>query len=161
MRVCPVATVPEATWEQISFASTLHLGPILSVLLRRIPVRHRHDLHLGLQEALVNAVKHGNCSDPSKLITVRYARSGAHHWWVITDQGCGFGDCPPLSDRHTCQLPDSSWESGRGLYILRQVFDQVIWNETGNQLSLCRYLPHPLLAWQPKPEQVLLRWAIS
>lgn len=161
MRVSPVVTAPDATWEQVSFASTLHLNPILSVLLRRVPSRHRHELHLGLQEALVNAVKHGNCSDPSKLITVRYSRAGAHHWWVVSDQGCGFGACAHLDTPHACQLPDNSWESGRGLYILRQVFDRVIWNEMGNQLSLYRHLPHPLVAWHPKPEQMLLRWAIS
>ena len=30
-------------------------------------------LKLALEEALSNAVKHGNCNDPSKEITIRYA----------------------------------------------------------------------------------------
>lgn len=82
----------------ISFASTLYLCPILDLLLAEIPYRWQAELRLGLQEALVNAAKHGNNLDPSKLVIVRFSLANNHYWWVIADQGCGFN---PAYDSHT------------------------------------------------------------
>lgn len=123
-------------WKTISFASTLYLKPILDVLLSEIPETCRQELRLGLQEALVNAAKHGNHLDPQKLVLVRYSATQGQFWWVIVDQGCGFhlpqnaepvvATCPPTVDA----------ESGRGLFIMYQVFDQIYWNAEGTELSL-------------------------
>ena len=55
-------------WVTISFASTLYLCPILDLLLAEIPDQWHTELRLGLQEALVNAAKHGNQLDPIKNI---------------------------------------------------------------------------------------------
>jgi len=51
-------------WESLSFTSTLYLRPILDALLESAPALMREELRLGLQEALVNAAKHGNQLDP-------------------------------------------------------------------------------------------------
>ena len=61
-------------WDKLSFASTLYLYPIIDTLLERAPTQMRDELRLGLQEALVNAAKHGNSLDPSKHVSVQYAR---------------------------------------------------------------------------------------
>jgi serine/threonine-protein kinase RsbW len=128
-------------WLTLSFPSTLYLCPILDLLLQEIPVELQCELRLGLQEALVNAAKHGNQLDPGKAVSVSYEWNQGSHEWVIADQGIGF--TPPLS----CYLPildhplpENDCECGRGLFILFQVFDQVRWNAAGTELRLAKRL---------------------
>ena len=120
----------------ISFASTLYLCPILDLLLAEVPVRWRPELRLGLQEALVNAAKHGNKLDPSKMIQVRFSIENDCYWWRIYDQGKGYeppGDCDGSCEDH---LPLHEQECGRGLFILHQIFDRVFWNPDERELRL-------------------------
>lgn len=127
-------------WSTVSFASTLHLSPVLELLLADIPVKWRSDLHLGLQEALVNAAKHGNNLDPSKTILVEFFTLSNQRWWIIADQGSGFSpSCcyTPQIDSDDSEVIDVG-ECGRGLYILHQIFDQVVWNNQGTELRLCK-----------------------
>jgi serine/threonine-protein kinase RsbW len=102
------------SWGTISFASTLYLCPILDLLLADIPKNLQPEIRLGLQEALVNAAKHGNNLDPGKLVVVRFS---------FTDN----------------QYPEES-ESGRGMSLLHQIFDQVEWNHKGTELKLCKQI---------------------
>ena len=59
-------------WGTLSFASTLHLCPILDLLLADVPSYCECELRLGLQEALVNAAVHGNKLDPTKTVLVQF-----------------------------------------------------------------------------------------
>ena len=130
------------SWGTISFASTLYLCPILDLLLAEIPYRWQAELRLGLQEALVNAAKHGNNLDPGKTVVVRFVVAEDHYWWVISDQGCGF---TPSCDRHTDPtqyLPSPEAESGRGMCLLHQIFDRVDWNPEGTELRLGKQVNH-------------------
>lgn len=122
-------------WGSLSFVSTLYLCPVLDRLMDKVPQKWQAEVRLGLQEALVNAVKHGNDLDPRKVVSVRYKTSGTHYWWVIEDQGGGF------DFQHPCSCEDSDDEAavsdcGRGLYILRQIFDEVQWRRGGRELHL-------------------------
>jgi anti-sigma regulatory factor (Ser/Thr protein kinase) len=88
----------------------------------------------------VNAAKHGNNLDPSKLVVVRFSLIDNQYWWVISDQGSGFtptiaGDGDPDD-----YLPPDEAESGRGMSLLHQIFDQVEWNRQGTELRLCKQL---------------------
>lgn len=127
-------------WATISFASTLYLCPILDLLVAEIPASWQAELRLGLQEALVNAAKHGNNLDPSKTVLVRFTAIGDYYWWVISDQGSGFRPCCSGSTNADEYLPPEESECGRGLFILYKVFDQVHWNSDGTELSLCKYV---------------------
>lgn len=127
-------------WDKLSFASTLYLYPIIDTLLESAPSQMHDDLRLGLQEALVNAAKHGNSLDPSKHVSVQYAEVDGSYWWIITDQGNGF-EIP-----HECSIcpeeeedSDSMGDCGRGLFILHQIFDQVHWSSKGNEVHLCKH----------------------
>ncbi|MFM6312289.1 MAG: ATP-binding protein, partial [Dolichospermum sp.] len=93
-----------------------------------------------LQEALVNAAKHGNNLDPAKLVVVHFSLVDNQYWWIISDQGSGFtptiiGDSDPND-----YLPPEEAESGRGMSLLHQIFDQVEWNRKGTELRLCKQL---------------------
>ena len=130
-------------WGTISFASTLYLCPILDLLLAEVPMQLQAELRLGLQEALVNAAKHGNHLDPSKTVLVRFSLIDNQYWWIISDQGRGFTPACSCQDP-TEYLPPDEAESGRGLCILHQIFDQVQWNRKGTELRLCKEVNHRL-----------------
>ena len=128
-------------WSTISFASTLYLCPILDLLLANIPPEWRAEIRLGLQEALVNAVKHGNKLDPSKTIVVRFTVTTQEYSWVIVDEGSGFKpkcNCNDIDCNALEHLPIDEAENGRGLCILHEVFDYVHWNREGTQLTLSK-----------------------
>lgn len=125
-------------WGTISFASTLYLGPILDLLLEQVHHKWQPELRLGLQEALVNAVKHGNNLDPSKKVKVQFLINNNEYCWIISDEGDGFRPpCIHQGDQSEI-LPSDDSENGRGLCILHLVFDQVHWNRRGTELSLCK-----------------------
>ena len=123
-------------WSTISFASTLYLRPILDLLLTHIPPSWQPEVRLGLQEALVNAAKHGNKLDPSKTIVVEFHITSTEYSWVITDQGIGFVPQCCCHQAIEDTLPAEESENGRGLCILYEVFDYVHWDSKGNQLTL-------------------------
>lgn len=128
----------ERNWGTISFASTLYLCPILDILVEQIPRQWRPEIRLGLQEALVNAAKHGNKLDPSKAVVVHFSVVNDEYWWIISDEGSGFSPpCLQQAESHS-SLPLDESESGRGLCLLYQIFDKVHWNHQGTELRLCK-----------------------
>jgi anti-sigma regulatory factor (Ser/Thr protein kinase) len=131
--VTPVRPVGRK-WSTLSFASTLYLVPVLDLLLAEVPQIWQPELRLGLQEALVNAAKHGNQLDPSKQVTIRFSAVTHNYWWVISDQGGEAGN--NCADRLDDPTPCQELECGRGFYILRQVFDRVHWSPDSHQLDL-------------------------
>jgi anti-sigma regulatory factor (Ser/Thr protein kinase) len=110
------------------------------LLLAEIPAQWRPEIRLGLQEALVNAAKHGNNLDPAKTVLVRFSIVADHYWWIISDQGSGFQ--PPAQCDLAVDQSQSCCEKecGRGLYILYQIFDRVQWNHQGTELRLCKHV---------------------
>ncbi len=125
-------------WGTISFASTLYLCPILDLLLEQIPRKWQPEIRLGLQEALVNAAKHGNNLDPSKTVMVHFSVVNDEYWWIISDEGTGFAHSACNHSDPESTLPDDESESGRGLCLLHQIFDRVHWNRQGTELRLCK-----------------------
>ncbi len=159
----PAASSAIKRWESISFTSTLYLRPILDTLLEPTPDLLHDELRLGLQEALVNAAKHGNQLDPQKIVSVRHAKGKGYYWWIISDQGAGF-ERPTLCG---CPSPDEKAVSdcGRGLFILHQVFDQVLWSKDGKEIYLAKQVSTlPLVALTPTAflkvvESLWRRWS--
>ncbi|MGV0026814.1 ATP-binding protein [Phormidesmis priestleyi] len=135
-----IAISPRPTgrnWNTVSFASTLYLIPILDLLLSKVPSQWQAEIRLGLQEALVNAAKHGNNLDPCKKVLVHFSAVSDQYWWVISDQGAGFVP-PEEQEDESPRLPCEEGDCGRGLYILHQIFDEVQWNHQGTELRLCK-----------------------
>ena len=131
-----------SNWKSVSFASTLYLSPILDLLLHQIPEQFHPEIRLGLQEALVNAAKHGNRLDPTKTVEVKFCYRRTEYSWIVCDQGDGFAQIPscPLDKPN---LPPEEAENGRGLCILDYIFDQVRWNTKGTEVSLYKHMSHP------------------
>jgi len=121
-------------WFEFITPSTLALQPLLELLLQPAASEHRELLQLGLQEALVNAVRHGNCNDPSKLVRIRRIHSPQWLIWQVQDQGPGL-----QPNQRLAALPDQlDAISGRGLFLMHQCFDDVRWSQRGNRVQLAK-----------------------
>jgi serine/threonine-protein kinase RsbW/non-specific serine/threonine protein kinase len=122
-----------ARWADYITPSTLQLAPLLELLLEPVGDALRQaELQLGLQEALVNAVRHGNGCDPAKCLRVRRIVTPRWLVWQIQDEGPGV---PAHARLH--RLPQEAGAvSGRGLFLIHHCFDDVRWSGRGNRLQL-------------------------
>ncbi len=95
----------------------------------------RFNLRVALAEAMANAILYGNGEDPEKRVGVRILFGRNVVEMEVTDEGCGY------DFRH---VPDPTLPAnrmrpyGRGLFLIRQLVDEVRFNEAGN--SICMVL---------------------
>ena len=124
---------PKINWSNFELESSLKLNDFVDLLLEPIKSsNYSYRIKLGLHEALVNAVTHGNKLDPHKSIRVR--RIVTPNWcvWQIQDQGNGIE-----ITKRIYKLPKKiSSINGRGLYIINECFDDIRWSNKGNRLQL-------------------------
>jgi anti-sigma regulatory factor (Ser/Thr protein kinase) len=92
-------------------------------------------LRLCLDEAIQNAISHGNADDPRKPVKVSAYRVGGGWEVVVRDQGRGFKLKDVPDPRHPQSLEK---EGGRGLLILTEYMDRVQYYEGGRTLVLTR-----------------------
>jgi serine/threonine-protein kinase RsbW len=93
-------------------------------------------VHLALEEAIINAHKHGNQRDWSKSITVRYYISAVGVAVQVEDEGSGFD---PQSVPDPLAPENLERPSGRGLLLMRSYLSGVCHNEPGNCICLCKH----------------------
>jgi serine/threonine-protein kinase RsbW len=92
-------------------------------------------VRLALEEALVNAVKHGHRHDASKTARVRFQATPEQLIVEIEDEGPGFdpdGVPDPLAPENL-ERP-----GGRGIFLMRHYMSWVSFNERGNGVTMCR-----------------------
>lgn len=96
-------------------------------------VRDVFSIRLAMEEALVNAIKHGNQMDPSKEVRVECTASRESVTISIQDQGDGFdpSSIPDPTDDENLDMP-----GGRGVMLIHSFMDSVRYNETGNQITM-------------------------
>ena len=93
------------------------------------------NLFVALDEAFVNAVKHGNKDDPTKLIRVGAEISPKEASFTIEDEGEGF-DVQTIPDpRDPANLFKSS---GRGVLLIYNIMDEVEYNAQGNRVKMVK-----------------------
>jgi serine/threonine-protein kinase RsbW len=115
--------------------SELLLGrSVLEELLTRLQgeawtTREIFGIRLALEEAVVNAIKHGNCLDPSKRVHVICQSTAEKIWIKIADEGPGFNpeSVPDCTDAEHIEAPN-----GRGIMLMRNYMSRVEYNEQGN-----------------------------
>jgi serine/threonine-protein kinase RsbW len=99
-------------------------------------------VRLALEEALVNAIKHGHRYDLSKRASVRYRISRTHALVEVRDQGPGFD---PAAVPDPTAPENRERPSGRGLLLMRKYTSRLRHNRRGNGVRLCKY-PSRLLS---------------
>jgi CheY-like chemotaxis protein/anti-sigma regulatory factor (Ser/Thr protein kinase) len=104
--------------------------------------RHRFDGHelfaiaVAVEEALINAIKHGNRFEPAKKINIEYAADFSEVYVKIVDEGQGF----KVEAVQDPVLPENiTRDSGRGLFFMRSLMSEIRYNAAGNQVEMWKY----------------------
>ena len=107
---------------------------IVQELLERLELHDwgPHDIfgvHLAVEEALANAIHHGNRLDASKFVRVVFKVSTQRVRIEVHDEGQGFcpANVPDPTDNEHLDVP-----SGRGVMLMRSYMSLVEYNEAGN-----------------------------
>ena len=122
-----------------SFPSrTTEAKRILESILARLEGENwfPHDIfgvHLALEEALVNAVKHGNRMDEAKSVHVEVKLSPERLYVRIRDEGPGFKmeEVPDCTEDENLEKA-----SGRGIMLMRNFMSFVEYNDVGNMVTM-------------------------
>lgn len=95
-------------------------------------------VRLALEEALINAIKHGNHSDTSKCVHLSCKLAPGRLRVEIRDEGCGFDPSavPNPTDPELLTNPN-----GRGLLLMRAYMTRVEYNEQGNCVVMEKLCP--------------------
>jgi len=98
-------------------------------------------VHLAMEEAFFNAVKHGNKMDPEKKVKVQWLVDGEKVDIQLEDEGQGFQpeNIPDPRFGENLYRPE-----GRGLLLINAYMHVVEYNEQGNGLHMVRYKDAPL-----------------
>ena len=116
------------------------MNSVLEYLLDRVDKlglvqAEQSNLFVALDEAFVNAVKHGNRNDPGKLLRVTAELSAREAIFTIEDEGDGF-------DVH--EIPDPTdpanlfKSSGRGVLLIYNIMDEVEYSRGGAKLRMVK-----------------------
>ncbi len=100
--------------------------------------RSRFAVKLALEEAVINAIKHGNELDDTKKVGISFYVGEDRVVITVTDEGEGF---------QPEEVPDPTSgdnllaTSGRGLALMRASMDEIRYNDSGNEVTLVKYAP--------------------
>jgi len=92
-------------------------------------------IKMAVEEALVNAIKHGNQMDPNKRVRVLYRIHPERFEVRITDQGPGFdpSDVPDPTAPENLERP-----CGRGLLLMRYYMTEVSFDDRGSTITMLK-----------------------
>jgi serine/threonine-protein kinase RsbW len=101
----------------------------------RFEEREIFSIRLALEEALVNAIKHGNQMDRTKKVHISYRISSDRFEIRIADEGQGFDpkEVPDPMAPENLERP-----CGRGLLLMRHYMTEVTYHPPGNRLSMTK-----------------------
>ena len=101
----------------------------------RFDERDVFSVKLALEEALVNAIKHGNQMDRSKKIHINYQLTPERLEIHIVDEGCGFDprDVPDPMAVENLERP-----CGRGLLLMRHYMNEVYYADRGRSVRMSK-----------------------
>jgi serine/threonine-protein kinase RsbW len=131
----------ELSQDSIYISSTDEVAAILDTVIREMELAEygktdTFRVRLCLEEAAVNAVKHGHRHDPEKKARISWTITPTEVKLVVEDEGPGFNVEEVLDPR----LPENlDRPSGRGLLLIRAYMTWVRFSRRGNRISMCRH----------------------
>ena len=98
-------------------------------------------VHLAMEEAFLNAVKHGNKMDPLKKVTINWLIDGEKVDICLQDEGEGFKpeNVPDPRFGENLYRPE-----GRGLLLINAYMHVAEYSDRGSCLHMVRYKDRPL-----------------
>lgn len=90
---------------------------------------------LSLEEAIVNALRHGNAGDPKKAVHIRFAVTECQIVAEVEDEGSGFNPntLPDPLAPENIERP-----GGRGVFLMRHYMTSVHYNGRGNCVHMSK-----------------------
>ena len=130
-----------AEWSLAHVSSADQMAGFIEQMIRdmrslRFSDRDLFATRLAVEEALVNALKHGHGFNTSEAVTIRYSLTSDRIIIEVEDQGPGF---------QPSEVPDPTLaenlerSSGRGILLMRSFMNMVRFNERGNRVTLCKF----------------------
>jgi serine/threonine-protein kinase RsbW len=115
-----------------------HLDGVLDYLNERmlrlgIVTPGDSEVLIALDEAIVNAIKHGNKCDSRKAVHIVADFSVEGVRFTVADEGPGFELEKVPDPTQPCRLLEPS---GRGLLLINHIMDEVCFNQSGNRLEM-------------------------
>ena len=92
-------------------------------------------IHMAMEEALTNAIRHGNAQDESKHVHLLAQVSPIRFWAEVHDEGPGFDHKTlpnPTTPENLC-VP-----CGRGMLLIKNYMTEVHFNPKGNRMTLIK-----------------------
>jgi serine/threonine-protein kinase RsbW len=121
-------------------SDTVEARRIQDEIEKHLQARHvsEHDIFsikLALEEAIVNAMKHGNQFDRAKKVHISYQIFVDRFDVQISDDGNGFdpSDVPDPTAFENLERP-----CGRGLMLMRHYMTEVVFNQRGNGVIMSK-----------------------
>jgi len=116
-----------------------------------LPAAEQERVTTAFREILLNAIEHGAGSDPDKRVFITYVRTKRAAMYYVRDPGKGFS-FDRLQHAAVSNPADSPVEhteireklgmrpGGFGIMMTRQLVDDLIYNEHGNEVLLIKYM---------------------
>ena len=136
--------VAESQWTEVVVPNDLRSAKRPEDAIMRALARCRYDpdttfaIKLAFEEAITNAVKHGNRSDGSKRIVVRFHVTRERSVIVVRDEGGGFrpATVPDPTADENLERPN-----GRGIMLIHAYMSKVRFNQSGNEVWMLKERP--------------------
>lgn len=134
------AVTPDAGYGLLCIRQATEIPIVLNPVAARMSAESYtpHDcfaVQVALEEAIVNAIRHGNRNDPSKQVRIWWSVSGLHVKFVVVDEGAGF-DPSRVPDPTAVENLHSA--SGRGLLLMRSLMTWVRHSRGGTCVTMCK-----------------------
>jgi len=148
-----ISALPE--WIALRLRCKLETADRILQFMREIkldlPAQQREDIATAFRELLINAIEHGGRSDPHKRVYVSFVRTSRAIVYYIRDPGKGFS-LQSLPHAAISNPPEDPFQhisvreergirpGGFGIFLTRNLVDELIYNEKGNEVLLVKYL---------------------
>ncbi|MDB5296438.1 MAG: anti-sigma regulatory factor [Phycisphaerales bacterium] len=100
-------------------------------------------IRISLEEAVVNAIRHGNKFDVAKRVRVESVVSDRTAEISVEDEGPGFdrGHIPdPTAEENLCR------PNGRGILLIESYMNAVRWEQNGRRVHMTKHAASPVVA---------------
>jgi len=151
-----LSAIPQ--WISLQLPCKLEIADRLITFMQEIATdlsaQERENVGSAFRELLMNAIEHGGHSDPGKTIRVDYVRTVKSMIYKIWDPGEGFS-FDDLKHAAVSNGPDAPFEhtdvrarmglrpGGFGILLTRNLADELIYNQKGNEVLLIKYVTTP------------------
>jgi anti-sigma regulatory factor (Ser/Thr protein kinase) len=120
----------------------------------QLPETARQEIMVALREILMNAMEHGARFNPDQVVEVNAIRTARAMTFRVRDPGAGFrkdaithaafANPPENPMAHLSQREQQGMRAGGyGMLLAAGTVDELIYNETGNEVILIKYLDSP------------------